>query len=108
MGDKITIVVREDLTPGSKVVQSAHGMAEFSARHGPEFIEWTNKSNYLCYLELSKFRMELLLTRLKDLGIKFSVFLEPDIGNQMTAITIECLPEETHKKLFKNFNLTLS
>jgi hypothetical protein len=89
-------------------VQSAHGMAEFSARHGPEFIEWEKTSNYLCCLELSKLRMQVLIDKLKDLGIKYSVFLEPDIGNEMTSITIECLPEETHKKLFKNFKLTLS
>lgn len=107
-GDKITIVVREDLTPGYKVVQSAHGMAEFSARHGPEFIEWQKSSNYLCCLELSKLRMEVLIARLQDFGIKYTVFFEPDICNKMTCITIECLSEETHKKLFKNFKLTLS
>lgn len=89
-------------------MQSAHGMAEFSARYGPEFIEWEKASNYLCCLELSKLRMQVLIDKLKDLGIKYSVFLEPDIGNEMTSITIECLPEETHKKLFKNFKLTLS
>lgn len=83
-------------------------MAEFSARYGPEFIEWEKASNYLCCLELSKLRMQVLIDKLKDLGIKYSVFLEPDIGNEMTSITIECLPEETHKKLFKNFKLTLS
>lgn len=83
-------------------------MAEFSARHGPEFLEWEKVSNYLCCLETSKFKMEMLVTKLKDLGIKYTVFFEPDIGNEMTAITVECLPEETHKKLFKNFKLTLS
>jgi hypothetical protein len=83
-------------------------MAEFSARHGPEFIEWQRTSNYLCCLELSKFRMERLIARLEDYGIKHTVFFEPDIGNEMTSITIECLPEEAHKKLFKNFKLTLS
>ncbi len=83
-------------------------MAEFSARHGPEFIEWQRTSNYLCCLELSKFRMEGLIARLEDYGIKYTVFFEPDIGNEMTSITIECLPKETHKKLFKNLKLTLS
>jgi hypothetical protein len=96
------------LTPGYKVVQSAHGMAEFSARHGPEFMEWQKTSNYLCCLETSKLRMKLLIVRLRDLGIKYTVFFEPDVGYEMTSITIECLPEETHKKLFKNFKLTLS
>lgn len=83
-------------------------MAEFSARHGPEFIQWIKNSNYLCCLETSQWRMEMLLFKLNDLGIKYSVFFEPDIGNQMTSITVESLSEYTHKKLFKNFKLTLS
>jgi hypothetical protein len=89
-------------------VQSAHGMAEFSARHGPEFKEWEKTSNYLCCLELSKLKMKMLINKLEDLQIKYSVFLEPDIGNEITSITIESLPKEIHKKLFKNFKLTLS
>lgn len=40
--------------------------------------------------------------------IKFATFREPDIGNEITAIAVESLPKELHKKLFNNLKLGLS
>jgi hypothetical protein len=90
------------------VVQSCHGLAEFAARHGPEFKDWELQSNYLCCLETSKLKMNIMISKLDDLRIKYTVFEEPDIGNEITSITIQAIPEDLHKKLFKNLNLTLS
>jgi len=59
-------------------------------------------------LEESEFKIEILRSKLDELKIKYSVFLEPDIGNQLTAIAIESLPSELHKQLFKKLKLTLS
>lgn len=49
--------------------------------------------------------MRDIIDLLEMLSIKYSVFLEPDIGNEITAITIEPLNSKTHKQLFKNLNL---
>jgi len=59
-------------------------------------------------LEASQFKIETTISKLDELKIKYHVFFEPDIGNQMTAIAVEALPRELHKKLFKNFKLSLS
>ena len=107
-GDFITIITRKDLTSGYKVVQSAHALADFAVKYYEEFTNWQFNSNYLCCLEASESRIEILLSKLDELKIKYSIFLEPDIGNKMTAVAIEAIPSELHKQLFKNLKLTLS
>lgn len=104
----LTVIVRKDLSPGYKVAQSCHAVADFAVEHDIEFKEWQFKSNYLCCLEASQFQIEKTINKLDELKIKYSVFLEPDIGNKLTAIAVEAIPRELHKKLFKNFKLSLS
>lgn len=106
--DFMTIVVREDLTQGYKVVQTAHAIADFSVKYEQEFKQWQMGSNYLCCLEATEFKINQLIDKLDSLSIKHHVFREPDIENQMTAIAVEALSREQHKKLFKKFKLTLS
>lgn len=107
-GEFVTTITRNDLEPGYKLVQSVHALADFAIKYQHEFVEWQSRSNYLCCLEASQLRMEILLSKLDLLKIKYSVFLEPDIGDQMTAIAIEAIPTELHKKLFKTLKLALS
>ena len=107
-GDFITVLVREDLTPGYKVVQTSHALADFAIKHSQEFKEWQQGSNYLCCLESSTEEIETLISRLEDYNIKYCIFREPDVGNQMTAIAVQAIPKKQHNKLFKNFKLTLN
>lgn len=104
----LTIIVRNDLEPGYKVAQSAHALADFAVKFENEFKQWQLGSNYLCCLEASEIRMETIITKLDSLNIKYEVFKEPDIGYQTTAIAVEAISREQHKKLFKNLKLTLS
>lgn len=69
---------------------------------------WHEKSNYVCCLEASLFRIEVIRAELEALNIKHIIFLEPDIGNELTSIAIEAIPRELHTKLFKNLKLALS
>lgn len=104
----MTIIVRSDLEPGYKVAQSAHAIADFAVKFGHEFKQWQLGSNYLCCLEADEDKIQKILYKLKDHDIKYEVFREPDIGDQMTAIAVEAISREQHKKLFKNLKLTLS
>lgn len=70
--------------------------------------EWQEKSNYVCCLQASEFKIEMIQAELDKLEIKYSIFEEPDIGNQLTAIAVEAIPRELHKKLFKKLKLALS
>ena len=104
----ITIIVRKDLAPGYKLAQSVHAIADFSVEHEESFKEWQKNSNYLCCLEASDFQIDVIRSKLDELKIKYTVFLEPDIGNVLTSIAVEAIPRELHKKLFKNYKLSLS
>lgn len=104
----LTIITREDLSPGYKCVQSAHALADFAVKFESEFKQWQMGSNYLCCLEASDSKINRLIHKLDDLKIKYHKFLEPDIGNEMTAVAVEALSREQHKKLFKSLKLTLN
>lgn len=104
-GDKLTTIVRKDLSTGYKIVQTAHAVADFAKEHPNLFESWKLGSNYLCCLEASESKIYQYLEKLADIGIKYTVFKEPDIGNEMTAVTVECIPQDLHKQLFKKLRL---
>lgn len=106
--DFVTVIVRKDLAPGYKLAQSVHAAFNFSVEFRQEMEQWQAKSNYLCCLEASDFQIDVLRAKLDHEKIKYTIFEEPDIGNVLTAIAIEALPRDVHKKLFKNFKLALS
>ena len=109
MGNEfLTTIVRDDLTPGYKCAQSVHAMADFSVKHENEFKQWQLGSNYLCCLQASEIDINRLIKKLDVLEIKYNIFYEPDIGNEMTALAVEAISREEHKKLFKKFKLALS
>ena len=107
-GDKFTIVTRDDIAPGDRLAQSVHALADFSVVHVQQFKEWQQYSNYICCLESSVNGINRLIDLLDLLKIKYHVFCEPDLGDEMTAIAVASLPQGEHKQIFKNFKLSLS
>lgn len=83
-------------------------MADFAVKYQDEFKKWQMGSNYLCCLEASELKMNKIIEKLQMLDIKYQVFYEPDIENQMTSIAVEAISREQHKKLFSKLKLTLS
>ena len=105
--DFLTIITRSDLKPGYKVVQTAHALADFAVKYEQEFKSWQMGSNYLCCLEASEQKIFRVIDKLEELKIKYSIFYEPDINNEMTSIAIEAISRTQHKQLFKNLKLAL-
>ncbi len=105
-GDKLYLITRRDISPGYQAVQSCHAMRQFTEEHPEIDKEWFLRSNYLCLLSV-KNEDELydLVGRAKDQGIKVSIFREPDIGNEITAIAIE--PGQKSKELTGKLKLAL-
>ena len=105
-GDKLYVVSRRDITAGYQSVQAQHALAEFIFEHPEIAREWHKNSNYLGFLSAAD---ERELNRLIEMALlhnlKISVFREPDIGNEITAIAIQ--PGETSKKLVRNLPLGL-
>lgn len=105
-GDKLYIVTRQDLAPGDILAQSCHAVAEFGREYPDVFLEWQDVSNYIAVLEC-KDEKELLslIDRADKKRIRFSVFFEPDLDNEITAIALE--PGLESKKLCSSLRLAL-
>lgn len=94
------------MSGGYQGVQSMHAAIQFCFEHPEMSTGWFNKSNYLGWLtvpdekELIRLVEEALLR-----GIPVSVFREPDVGDQVTAIALAPGPQT--KKLVSKLPLAL-
>lgn len=100
------MITREDISAGYQGVQSIHAAIQFAMEHPTTNKEWFEKSNYLGFLSVANEQQLLRLAeKAKSLGIECSIFREPDVDNQVTAIAIG--PGNLSKKLCSNLKLAL-
>lgn len=100
------MITRSDLEPGYQAVQSLHAGIQFAMEHPDIHKEWFDKSNYLGLLSVANEAELLVLTeRAQQQDIKVSIFREPDIGDQITAIALA--PGADTKKLCGKLQLAL-
>jgi hypothetical protein len=100
------VVTREDISAGYQGVQSIHAAMQFAFEHPDINKEWFEKSNYLGFLSVpNEYALNELVEKALLLDIKVSVFKEPDIDNQVTAIALA--PGVKTKKLCSNLCLAL-
>lgn len=94
------------MTPGYIGVQSIHAGIQFVFDH-PEYAKsWFEISNYLGFLSVSnEDELIKLIEKAKNNDIKHSIFREPDIDNQITAIALS--PGDKSRKLCSNLKLAL-
>jgi hypothetical protein len=79
------VVVRNDLSASYKMVQGAHALAKYAIKHPKRFENWNN--GYLIFLAVPTLRaLRDLQSTLTENRIKFSLFFEPDIDDQLTSI----------------------
>ncbi len=101
------MITRTDLSPGYQAVQSIHAAIQFCMEHSETNKCWFEQSNYLGLLSVdSEAELVILAQEAENKGIKYSVFREPDIDNQITAIALE--PGSKSKKLCNKLKLALS
>lgn len=100
------VVGRKDLGQSYESVQTAHAGIQFQHEHPEIAKEWHDKSKYLVHLsarDLSHLEDLIFKANLRD--IKISIFREPDIDNEITAVAFE--PSEASRKLLSNLPLAL-
>ena len=96
--EKLRVITRRDLPIAYQAIQSAHASIDFQHQHPVEAKEWQTQSNYLAFLTVAdEDQLIKLITKAILMGIKHTVFREPDIGNEITAVALE--PTETSKKI---------
>jgi len=100
------VVVRRDLTTAYQAVQGGHALAEFCLEHNNIANSWHKNSNYLAYLSVKDEKeMLFLIEKAHSRGITISIFREPDIDNQVTAIALE--PSDESKRVCRNLPCAL-
>ena len=103
---KLIVITRRDLSPGYQAIQSAHAAIEFQHEHPEIAKEWNTNSKYLIFLSVENEKeLQFYLEKIKYHNLKYSIFIEPDIGNQLTAIAVE--PGELTQKLTSRLPLAL-
>lgn len=96
--EKLRVVTRRDLSIPYQAVQAGHAAIDFQHEHPEIAKEWQTKSNYLAFITVAdEEQLIKLITRAILSGIKHTVFREPDINNQITAVAFE--PSEASRKL---------
>lgn len=99
------VVSRVDLTPGAKIAQSVHGVADFIMTHPEIASEWHKNSNYIvCLSAKNESELYLLIDKLESQNIPFVKFTEPDLDNQVTSISAYGIDAG---KLFSNLPLAM-
>ena len=98
INQKLVIITRRDLHPGYQAVQSAHAGIDFQHEYPEIAKQWNKQSNYLIILSVeNEEQLLLFLEKCKWYNLKTTIFKEPDIGNEVTAIAVE--PGSRTKKL---------
>lgn len=96
--------MRNDIDFAYQSVQAGHAAIQFQHEH-PEIAKlWHDKSKYLVYLSArDEEHLEDLIFKAELKDIKISIFREPDIDNQITAVTFE----PSASKLLSNLPLAM-
>ena len=101
---KLRVVTRRDLKIGSQALQASHASIDFQYQHPEIAREWQTKSNYLVFITVSdEAELIKMVTKATLTGIKHTIFREPDMGNQITAVAFE--PSEAAQKMTSSCKL---
>lgn len=103
--EKLYLVTRRDLPLGQQAIQACHALREFTAQHPEVDLQWYLTSNHLALLEVpDETALSLLAEKANREGIKFSLFREPDRGDELTAVAFE----PGAKRMLRGLRLALS
>lgn len=98
------VVTRKDLPISYQAVQAGHAAIDFQHEHSNIANYWHKNSNYLIFLSADdENHLEKLISKAEDKGIKYTVFREPDINNEITAVAFE--PTDASRKLTSSLPL---
>lgn len=91
---KLITITRQDLPIGYQIAQSCHSVADFAYHQPDQFKDWRENSNYkICLSTKDEESLIKLHKKLIEKGAQVVAFVEPDLQDQMTAITFYGTPE---------------
>jgi hypothetical protein len=94
------VLVRQDLDQKYRCVQGSHAVCKYAIEHEILFKVWNN--GYLIFLGVQNLKaLRNWIEKLETVGKNFSVFKEPDLDNQETALACYDLGD-----IFKDLHLS--
>lgn len=96
---KLYVVVREEFQQGFQIAQAIHAFREFVEHHKEVESNWYKESNTIVVLKTSKENLDLLVEKAKENNFSYSIFKEPDIENETTAVAFGPESKEILKKI---------
>jgi peptidyl-tRNA hydrolase len=98
--------VRSDLAAGLQIAQAVHAAFQFAQDHPEHVGRWMRDSKFLVVVSVDDLaRLTTLTAKAALRGISHSLWIEPDLGNQATALALE--PGEASRRLCGNLSLAL-
>jgi len=92
------------MSVGLQAAQSCHALRQYVSEHPESELQWFKKSNYLVLLNVANEKsLSELILKASDKNIKYSIFREPDMNNEITSVAFE--PGQKSKKLCSNLRL---
>lgn len=89
-----------------QLAQACHVTFQFAREYPQLTISWMDISNYIAILQVeNEAKLHELIEKASSRAVVLSIFKEPDMNNEITAIALE--PGEKSKKLCSNFKLAL-
>ena len=94
-------IVRNDLTPSQKAVQAGHAVYEssrqFPSEEHPHFVFTVLKNEN---------KLKAWIEKLQAARVSFTIWREPDMDNEITAIATEPIRTDSYKRgIFKKLQL---
>lgn len=104
--EKLRIIVRQDMEPGYQIAQSVHAARQFAEEHPEKERSWFRGSNTIVILGVRN-QDEILgvIKKARTLAVSHSVFREPDLNNEITAVAIA--DTDKTQKVCKGLHLVL-
>lgn len=84
--DKLTVVVRADLSSGQKIAQVLHAGLAYAQAYPSECHDWMARSNTVVVVETPQ--IDVLRERAAMQGIPHAAFYEPDLADTLTAVAL--------------------
>lgn len=88
---RLYVLISKDLDPVYGCVQGGHAVAQYLLENS----DWNNEYLIYLYADIEKWKWKL-----EQMGKKFSIFNEPDLGYKSTALAIV-----NDGQLFKNLRV---
>jgi len=87
--EKLYIIVRNDIAPGLQIAQACHALREFVDAYPDLDRAWHTNHRNIVILQVPELSDLAALANEADAkAIPCSRFLEPDLGDQLTAIAL--------------------